>query len=128
MEYIVWAVNINHAGRFRQINKLWQRRVVEKVCVLGLVVMENTHGIKATPKKLEVFEKFFLICWKPRKKNIWFRLFYNFLKKKTMTLYQTTFAKKINKVLQIKLICLYAKLNNKNFSWAYFLWNTNKAI
>ena len=45
-----------------------------------------------------------------------------------MTLYQTTFAKKINKRLQIKLICCYAILNNRSFSWAYILWNTNKAI
>ena len=116
----MWAVIINLAGRFRQIKKLWQRPMVEIVCLLGLIVMKNSHGIKATTKKIEGFKKFFLICWKPRKKHIWFRLYYNFLKKKTLTLYQTTFAKEINKVLQIKLICLYAKLNNKSFSWAYF--------
>ena len=102
--------------------------MVENVCVLGLIVMENTHGIIATPKKIEVFKKFFWFAENLEKKYIWFRLYYNFLEKQRLTLYQTTFAKRIKKVLQIKLICLYAKLNNKNFSWAYFLWNTNKVI
>ena len=33
--------------------------MVEKCCVLGLIVMENTHGIKSTPKKIEGFKKVF---------------------------------------------------------------------